>query len=247
MRAVILAGGKGRRLHPYTAVFPKPLMPLGDRPILEVVVRQLKDAGFTRLTLAVGHLAGLIEAYFGDGQRFGVRIDYSIEPEPLGTAGPLSLLSGLDSDFLVMNGDVLTDLDFSALHDAHRASNAIGTIAVCEQTVDITLGVVQMDPASHVVAYHEKPTQQFLVSTGIYVFRPQVLRHLVRGQRCDLPDLIQQLMHAGEHVHGHRFEGYWLDIGRPEHYELAVETVARGGLDAIVQRSPAQRASVVGS
>jgi len=245
MRAVILAGGKGRRLHPYTAVFPKPLMPLGDRPILEVVVRQLKDAGFTRLTLAVGHLAGLIEAYFGDGRRFGVRIDYSIETEPLGTAGPLSLLSEIDSDFLVMNGDVLTDLDFAALHAAHRASNAIGTIAVCEKTIDITLGVVQVDPASHVVAYHEKPTQQFLVSTGIYFFRPQVLRHLVHGQRCDLPDLIRRLMLAGEHVHGHRFDGYWLDIGRPEDYEQAAEAVANGGLDAIVRGAMSDRASLI--
>jgi NDP-sugar pyrophosphorylase family protein len=223
MRAVILAGGKGRRLLPYTAVFPKPLVPIGDRPILAVVVEQLRQAGFDRLTLAVGHLAGLIQAYFGDGSRFGVRIDYSMETTPLGTAGPLSLLRDLDDDFLVMNGDVLTDLDFGAFVAAHRAADTIGSIAVYRKAVDLTLGVLTVDSRDHIVHYEEKPEVHYLVSTGIYCFRPDVLDHLEAGVHCDLPDLIRRLIARGVQVRGHRFAGSWLDIGRPEDYEIALE------------------------
>jgi NDP-sugar pyrophosphorylase family protein len=167
-----------------TAVFPKPLMPLGDSPILEIVVGQLQRAGFDRLTLAVGHLAGLIEAYFGDGSRFGVRIEYSVETEPLGTAGPLSILPHFREDFLVMNGDILTDLDFSELLRGHRASGAIATLAVYNKPVDITLGVVELDARDNVTGYVEKPTRHYLVSTGIYCFRPDVRFRLQHGARC---------------------------------------------------------------
>jgi NDP-sugar pyrophosphorylase family protein len=231
MRAVILAGGRGRRLQPYTAVFPKPLVPIGDRPILEVVVGQLRRAGFDRLTLAVGHLAGLIEAYFGDGRRFGVQIDYSIEREPLGTAGPLSMLSDIGDDFLVMNGDVLTDLDLGGFVDTHRAAGAIGTIAVYDKPVEITLGLLTLDTRSDVTHYDEKPTVRYLVSTGIYCFRPDVLRHLERGVRCDLPTLVRRLVGSGERVYGHRFNGYWFDVGRPEDYAAALEQFSRDRLD----------------
>jgi NDP-sugar pyrophosphorylase family protein len=227
MRAVILAGGRGRRLQPYTAVFPKPLVPLGDRPILEVVVGQLKRAGFDQLTFAVGHLAGLIEAYFGDGRRFGVRIDYSLEPAPLGTAGPLSLVEDLHDDFLVMNGDVLTDLDFGSLIQAHRASRAIGTIAVYRKPVELTLGVLELDCDRNVVTYDEKPSLHYLVSTGIYCFRPEVMQHLEPGVHCDLPELVRRLVGQGERVYGHLFAGSWLDIGRPEDYEVALATFGR--------------------
>jgi NDP-sugar pyrophosphorylase family protein len=228
VRAVVLAGGRGRRLSPYTAVFPKPLVPLGDRPILEIVIGQLRRAGFDRLTLAVGHLAGLIEAYFGDGSRFGVRIEYALETEPLGTAGPLSMLSGIDEDFLVMNGDVLTDLDFGRLLDAHRESDAIATIGVYRKPVDVTLGVVEVDGGDQVTDYVEKPALHYLVSTGVYGFRPDVLRYLDRGVPCHIPDLILRLIGKGERVHAHRHEGYWLDIGRPEDYEVALDHLAHG-------------------
>jgi NDP-mannose synthase len=230
MRAVILAGGKGRRLHPYTAVFPKPLVPLGDRPILEIVVEQLKLSGFDRLTFAVGHLAGLIQAYFGDGSRFGIRIEYSVETKPLGTAGPLSLLSDLDGDFLVMNGDILTDLDFRAMLRRHRASGAIGTVAVYNKRVDLSLGVVELDANDEVSGYVEKPAFNYLVSSGIYCFRPDVLGHLESGAYCDLPELVLRLIRRGQSVRGYRFEGYWFDIGRPEDYEVALEEFSRGRL-----------------
>jgi NDP-sugar pyrophosphorylase family protein len=230
MRAVILAGGKGRRLLPYTAVFPKPLVPVGDRPVLAIVIEQLRQAGFTRLTLAVGHLAGLIQAYFGDGSRFGIPIDYSIESTPMGTAGPLSLLDDLDDDFLLMNGDLLTDLDIGAFVAAHRSAGAIGTIAVFRKVVDLTLGVLSLDADSQVVDYVEKPSIDYLVSTGIYCFKPAVLEYLVSGVPCDLPDLIRRLIARRQRIHGYRFEGNWLDIGRPEDYEAALTLF--GGADS---------------
>lgn len=230
MRAVILAGGQGQRLRPYTAVLPKPLMPLGDRPILERVVEQLRDHGFTELTFAVGYLAELIRAYFGDGERFGVAIDYSLEAEPLGTAGPLGLIAPPGDDFLVMNGDVLTDLDLAALMRRHRESGAIATLAVFQKLVPISLGVLDLDDDDRVTGYTEKPTLSYPVSTGIYCFRPDVLDRIDRGVRLELPDLVLRLIAAGEEVRAHRFEGYWLDIGRPEDYRQALDAVDDGRL-----------------
>jgi NDP-sugar pyrophosphorylase family protein len=228
VRAIILAGGKGRRLQPYTAVFPKPLVPLGDRPILEIVIGQLRQAGITELTFAVGHLAGLIQAYFGDGSRFGVTIDYSLEEKPLGTAGPLSLITPPTDDFLVMNGDLLTDLSYSTFVDAHRTAGAIATLAVFRKSVDITLGVLDLDEADRITGYTEKPTIHYEVSSGIYCFKPEILSYLERGAHCDLPDLVLRLVREKRHVHGYRFGGYWLDIGRPEDYETAINEVAKG-------------------
>jgi len=221
MRAVILAGGEGRRLRPYTTVLPKPLMPVGDRPILEIVIGQLRDAGVDRVTMAVGYLASLLQAYFGDGARFGVRIDYSLEPQPLGTAGPLSLIDPPAEDFFVMNGDLLTDLDFSALLGAHREGGAIATLAVFQKEVEISLGVVDVDTSGSIKGYTEKPTLSYPVSSGIYCFNPDILSLIPRGVPLDLPDLIKGLIDDGRKVGGFRFEGTWLDIGRPEDYEEA--------------------------
>jgi len=228
MRAIILAGGKGRRLQPYTTVLPKPLMPLGDQSILEIVVRQLKEAGFTQLTIAVGYLAELIRAVLGDGERFGLSIEYSHEERPLGTAGPLSLVTPPDDDFLVMNGDVVTDLDFIRLMEFHKEQEACATLAVFRKRVPISLGVLEVNEEDEVVGYTEKPTLYYPVSTGIYCFRPDVLRFLEKNESCDLPDLVQRLMTSGERVKAHRFNGYWLDIGRPEDYETAIEKFDSG-------------------
>lgn len=230
MRAIILAGGKGTRLRPYTAVLPKPLMPLGDRPILDLVIRQLKQkAGVTRVTMAVGYLAPLLQAYFGDGERWGVQIDYSLEEKPLGTAGPLTLVQPPpDEDFLVMNGDILTDLDFGAFIEAHRASDAAATVATFAKPVFIDLGVLELDEQKRVTKYIEKPTLHYTVSTGMYVMSPQVLRHLEPGERCDLPDLMRTLVANGEGVHTYPIDGVWLDIGRPADYELASEMYEKG-------------------
>jgi NDP-sugar pyrophosphorylase family protein len=221
-RAVLLAGGRGRRLAPYTAVLPKPLMPVGDVPILEIVIRQLARAGFVHITLAVGHLAELLMAYFGDGRKWGVRIEYSREETPLGTAGPLSLVESLDQPFLVMNGDLLTTLDYRALWEYHAGRGAITTLATYRRDTQIDLGVIETDEGGRVRDYIEKPVYHYTVSTGIYVFDPAVLAYIPRGERLDLPDLVLKLLAAGQEVVAFPFDGIWLDIGRPDDYEQAV-------------------------
>jgi NDP-sugar pyrophosphorylase family protein len=230
-RAVVLAGGLGTRLQPYTTVLPKPLMPIGDRPVLDIVVRQLRRHGFDRVTIATGHLAELIEAFFGDGSKHGVTIDYFREEEPLGTVGSLGLIDGLDGeDFLVMNGDVLTDIDYAALLAAHRDSGAAATVAVKHRTVQIDLGVLEFDGGDapdRVTAYVEKPRLEYHASMGIYCFSPSVLRFIEPGSALDFPDLVQRLIAAGEIVRGWRSDAYWLDIGRHDDYEQALEEFAR--------------------
>jgi NDP-sugar pyrophosphorylase family protein len=221
MKAVILAGGKGTRLTPYTLVFPKPLMPVGDTPILEIVIRQLGRCGFTDVTLAVGHLAALINAYFEQGSRFGVQIRYSKEENPLGTAGPLHLIADLDEPFLVMNGDVLTTLDYRELYHHHCQSGAIATIAMHDRTVKIDLGVIECDDEHTVTGYIEKPTYKHRVSMGVYVFDPRVLNYIPQKKRFDFPDLVLQLLDAEERVVGYPYDGYWMDIGRADDYGQA--------------------------
>jgi NDP-sugar pyrophosphorylase family protein len=223
MKAVILAGGRGTRLAPYTTILPKPLMPLGNHPVLEIILCQLRKYGFTEITMAVGYLRHLLEAYFEHGERIGVHIDYSYEDEPLGTAGPLSLISGLDEPFLVMNGDVLTDLDFGALYAYHLEHHATATISLYPKTVEISLGVLEVDEASDVISYQEKPTYSYLASMGIYVLSPGALQVLEKGQRCDFPDLVRRLLDRREKVVGRVFNGDWVDIGQPQDYLRAVE------------------------
>lgn len=223
MRAVILAGGKGTRLRPYTTIFPKPLVPVGDKPILEIVLHQLKHAGIVDITLAVGHLAELIQAFFNNGERFGLNISYSMEDKPLGTAGPLSLIDGLDSDFIVMNGDLLTTLSYTDLIKKHKEEKAAATIAVHKKDVKIDLGVLECNEQSCVNKYIEKPTYHYNVSMGVYVFSPRVLRYIRQGEYLDFPDLIQILLDKGEKVFGYQSEDYWLDIGRQDDYQQAIE------------------------
>lgn len=226
-RAVVLAGGRGTRLAPYTTVLPKPLMPIGDMPILEILLRRLRHAGVRDITLAVGHLAALLEAYFGDGARFGVSLEYSYEDEPVGTAGPLALVDGLDQTFLVMNGDLLTNIDFTDLLRAHRARGAAITVGLFEKQVPLDLGVVHTDEDGRVTDYIEKPTLTYDVSVGIYAMEPSVLEHIRRGERLDLPDLVLRLIAAGADVHAYRFSGTWFDIGRPDDYAAASEHFER--------------------
>jgi NDP-sugar pyrophosphorylase family protein len=222
VRAVILAGGKGTRLPPYTTVLPKPLMPIGDMPILEVVLHQLRAAGVDRVTMAVGHLAGLIRAFFADGGRFGMEIDYAVEEQPLGTVGPLSLIEGLDETFLVMNGDVLTTLDYRDLVAHHKQSGAVVTIASHVREVKIDFGVIEADASGLLVNYVEKPTLRYTVSMGVYVFEPTVKDLLTPGERFDFPDLVRRLIGEQRRVSSYPFSGYWLDIGRPDDYGQAI-------------------------
>lgn len=225
MRAVILAGGKGARLAPYTTVLPKPLMPIGDMPILEIVLRQLARRGFKDITLAVGYLAELLMAYCGDGGKFGVKINYSREEEPLGTAGPISLIPNLNETFLVMNGDLLSTLDYSAMWKYHKERGAIATLASYRREVKIDLGVIESENG-WVKDYIEKPTYQYAVSTGIYIFEPEVLQCIERGKKLDLPELVLRLMKQGKKVNVYDFDGYWLDIGRHDDYETAMDEFA---------------------
>ena len=222
MKVVILAGGKGTRLKPYTTVFPKPLMPIGDKPILEIVIRQLKSYGFDEIIMAVGHLAELIMTFFNDGSKYGIKIKYTREDKPLGTAGSLALMKDeLNEAFLMMNGDVLTTLDFSDLVNCHKRSGAIATIALNKRDVKIDFGVVELDDGSSIVGYSEKPKIDYLVSMGVYVFEPRVLEYIRPNEHLDFPDLIKELISNGETVKGYVYDGYWLDIGRPDDYERA--------------------------
>jgi NDP-sugar pyrophosphorylase family protein len=227
LRAVVLAGGRGTRLSPYTTVLPKPLMPVGDMPILEILLRRLRSAGVRDVTLSVGYLASLLEAYFGDGGRWGLRIEYSREQEPLGTAGPLALVPGLNDTFLVMNGDLMTTLDFREIVRVHREQGAVATLGLFRKEVNIDLGVIETDGGGRVVEYIEKPTLTYEVSVGMYVMQPQVLQYIPAGQPLDLPELIRRLAGDGHLVFGYRFSGHWLDIGRHEDHALAIELMER--------------------
>lgn len=221
MKAVILAGGKGTRLAPYTTVFPKPLMPLGEKPILEIIIRQLKQYGFKEIILAVGYLAELIKAYFDDGSSLGIKIYYSKEKEPLGTVGPLTLIEGLDRTFLVMNGDVLTALSYSKLVEYHKAEKGIATIAVSRRSLNVDYGVISFDRNNNVTAYNEKPKMNYDVSMGIYVFEPEVLKYIPKNEKLDFPDLIIKLIKCKKKVIVYLSDDKWLDIGRHDDYEIA--------------------------
>ena len=225
VRAVLLVGGKGSRLAPYTATFPKPLMPLGDIPILEVLLRQLLRCDINRVTLSLGHLGELVQAYLSHRKELSERLemDFVHEDSPLGTAGALALVDGLDETFLVMNGDVLTDLDFTALVASHKASGAALTIAAHEQAVPIDLGLLVTDEQGRLRDYVEKPVHHYTVSMGVYVYEPRALMFITPGERIDLPDLVLALLAAGEHVQAYRNEALWLDIGRPDDYARAQE------------------------
>lgn len=220
MKAILLAGGKGTRLAPYTTVFPKPMMPIGDKPIMEILIRQLKHYGFSEIVLAVGYLSELMISYFGDGHKYGVKISYSKEDQPLGTAGPLSLIEGIDQTFLVMNGDILTSLDFSKFIEHHRREKRMGSVAIHNREVKLDYGIVELYDQK-ITQYREKPTYNYSVSMGIYLFEPAVLNHIPKNQPFDLPDLIKKLISAGEIVSAYQSNDYWLDIGRHDDYQRA--------------------------
>ncbi len=231
MQAIILAGGKGTRLKPFTATLPKPLVPLGNHPILEVILRQLKNQNFNRVTLAVGHLSHLIQAYFGNGSRFGLSIDYSFEETPLGTAGPLGLIKDTDDHFLVMNSDDLTDFSYGDFFENHKHSGAAVSIAMFNKKHKIDLGVLKVTDGNLLTDYIEKPIYDFNVSMGIYAFSKKTLAYIPLGKKFDFPDLIRLLMQNNEKVLCYPHRGYWLDIGRPDDYEKACEQFENKKID----------------
>ncbi len=222
MRAIILAGGKGTRLLPYTTTIPKPLVPVGDMAIMEIVIRQLATCGFDHMTLAVNHYAQLIMAYFEDGRRWGVTLDYSLEDEPLGTMGPLRLIDDLPEHFLVMNGDVLTDIDYASFYQSHRDSGVIGTVATYQRDVKIDFGVLGFGGENNLISeFVEKPVEHFCVSMGVYAFSREIIDHIPRGKPFGFDDLMLKLIAEKQDVRANPFSGYWLDIGRPEDYDRA--------------------------
>lgn len=227
MKAIVLAGGKGTRLAPYTKILPKPLMPIGETPILEVILRQMKLAGVDHVILTVGHLSSLLRTFFQDGSQWDIKIEYSYEEHPLGTAGPIALIDGLEETFFVTNGDVLTTLRFADLLRFHQENGATATIAVHQREVKIDLGVIQWDGRPEINGYIEKPTYDYCVSMGIYIFEPRVLNYIPKGQHLDFPDLVKKLIAAGEKVVGYEFNGYWQDLGRPDDYEQAAQDFER--------------------
>jgi len=237
VKTVILAGGRGTRLKPYTSVLPKPLMPLGDRAILEVVIRQLARQGFRDITLSVGHLAHVIEAVFGDGRGHGVELTYVREDSPLGTAGSLRLIPGLDETFVMLNGDLVTTFDFGELLRAHRAAGNLLTIATKKRHVDVDYGVLSIEPTQgpggRIVAFVEKPSFDVTVSMGIYVLEPSVLKFVPTAGSFDFPDLVHALLSARAPVGSFAYDGLWLDIGRHEDYDQAIELLAQGKLAAL--------------
>ena len=222
-RAVILAGGKGTRLKPYTIVLPKPLMPIGEFPILEVIVRQLAKHGFSYITLAVNHQAEIIEAFFKDGAKWGVKIDYSLENKPLSTMGPLRLIKDLPENFLVMNGDILTDLDYSEFFDYHIERKNIFTISsyLREQVIDY--GVLELDRADKLCGFKEKPKFCYDVSMGVYMANRQVLEFIPDNRCYGFDALMLDLIAAKLPASIRKYNGYWLDIGRPDDYAQAIE------------------------
>jgi NDP-sugar pyrophosphorylase family protein len=224
MRAVILAGGRGTRLRPYTTVLPKPLVPMGERPILEVIIRQLAQHGFNEVVLCVGHLGELIRAYLDEARALpeGVTVRYHWEDEPLGTAGALRELEPPNGPFLVMNGDILTTLDYGELMRFHSEREAALTIAAHRKDVKLELGVIEGDQ-QEVNGYVEKPTLEYEVSMGIYVYDPAAVEIIPRGEHFDFPDLVLKLLDAGKPVVKYRFDGPWFDIGTRDEHERAIE------------------------
>jgi NDP-sugar pyrophosphorylase family protein len=230
MQVVILAGGKGSRLRPYTTVLPKPLMPLGEFPVIELIIRQLAHYGYRDILLSVGYLAELLRAYCGDGRRWGVHIDYSHEEKPLSTIAPLLLLrERLTETFLVMNGDVVSDLDFRAFEAYHRQRNGIATIATFQRKLTVDFGVIHSNPDGRIVNFLEKPQYDHFVSMGIYLFEPGILQYVPdSGEPFGFDNLMHLLTRNQARVYTYPHEGIWLDIGRLEDYERAVDEFGSG-------------------
>ena len=228
LRAVILAGGKGVRLRPFTVNFPKPLVPLGEKPVVEVLLQRLINFGVTDVTLTLGHLAELVKAYFHHRHQFArqLKLRYVEEEEPTGTAGSLALVPGLNRTFLAMNGDLLTDLNLDELVAFHREQGAVLTIATHQRPIKIDLGVLEFDDHFRITSYAEKPEKTYQVSMGVYVYEPRVLRFIERGQYLDFPNLVLKLLAAGEKVSAFPSDCLWLDIGRPDDYAKAQELFA---------------------
>jgi NDP-sugar pyrophosphorylase family protein len=223
-RAVVLAGGRGTRLRPYTVVLPKPLMPIGEYPILEVIIRQLVRFGFDRITLAVNQQAEIVKAFCQDGARWRAQIDYSLEAKPLSTIAPLKLIGDLPEDFLLLNGDVLTDLDFASFYERHIREQRLFTISAFTRRHVIDYGVLEMDASNRLSGFLEKPAHEYLVSMGVYAVNRRVLDLVPADTKYGFDDLMLEMLRAGWAAYVEPYSGEWLDIGRPDDYLQAIDT-----------------------
>ncbi|QUM79383.1 NTP transferase domain-containing protein [Moritella sp. 5] len=221
-RAIILAGGLGTRLKPYTVSLPKPLMPVGKYPILEIVIRQLANAGFSHITLAVNHQADIIKAFFQSGEKWGVKIDYSLETERLGTMGPLTIINDLPENFLVMNGDVLTNISFDDLYQTHIQSKCNFTIASKKREQVNDYGVLDVLD-NKLIGFREKPISTYQVSMGVYILSRKVMKYMPAQKYFGFDELMLKMLSNGDAVNIYDFKGDWLDIGRPDDYEVAID------------------------
>ncbi|MCX6826958.1 MAG: sugar phosphate nucleotidyltransferase [candidate division Zixibacteria bacterium] len=226
-QAVILAGGEGRRLLPYTKILPKPLWPVGNVPIIEILLRQLAKSGIKEAILAVGHQAELIKMILGDGKQLGLKVHYSQEAKPLGTAGPLKKIKRLDDNFLVLNGDLLTDLPFHSFMTAHLKYQPMATVAVFRRSIKADFGVIS-EKNHKIIKYLEKPSMDYSVSMGIYAFNRKILNY-IPDRKFDFPELVKRLIKLGQNPLTYHFRGRWLDIGRTDDWEKA---------DRIFRRKP---------
>jgi len=228
LRAVILAGGLGTRLRPYTAILPKPLVPVGDRPVLEHILRRLHASGARVVDLCVGHLGELIQVYFTQANALPADLElrWHWEDEPLGTAGALRIVPGLRGTFIAMNGDILTTLDYRELLAFHQRSAAALTVATHAKRVDVDLGVIETD-GDRITGFREKPQLNYEASMGIYVYDERALTHLPTEGPCQFPELMQRLLEAGETVTAFRSDAEWFDIGTVGEHQRAVEAFER--------------------
>jgi NDP-mannose synthase len=231
MKAIILAGGKGTRLRPYTTLIPKPLVPIGEKAIIEILFARLKQSGIKEFTLCVNHFAELIMAFLGDGKKYGVKLNYSLEDKPLSTVAPIKLIKNLPENFMVMNGDLLTDLPFRDLFEYHMQKKCLLTVATFKRSVKIDFGTIEVDPARLVATgFHEKPVYYFEVSMGIYVFNRKVLDVVPENKPFGFDNLMLTLLKMNKPVNIYQYDGYWLDIGRPEDYEKAQDDAQKIGI-----------------
>lgn len=228
LKVVILAGGKGTRLKPYSHVLPKPLMPVDRFPILEILIRQLAINGFRDIIICTGYMSEVIESFCGRGERFGVKIDFSREDKPLGTAGSLALLRNkLKSTFMVINGDILVAIDFRDFIKSHKEQKAIVTMVLKKRRTDVKLGVVKLSRSMRVLDYAEKPVHEYMASVGIYLMEPDVLNYIEPGKYLDVPDLIMRLIKGRKKVQGFIINNLWLHLSRPDDFESANENWKR--------------------
>jgi dTDP-glucose pyrophosphorylase/CBS domain-containing protein len=225
LSAVIMAGGYGKRLMPLTESVPKPLLRVGDRPIMEHIVDRLRDAGISKVAVSTHYLKEKIEEHFGDGSRFGVDMCYVTEDKPLGTAGALGLMEPPKGPVLVVNGDILTKIDFQNMFDYHREQKAELTVAVRKYEMQVPFGIVECDGA-RITGLREKPNYSFLVNAGIYLLEPSAFVHITGGERIDMTDLIVRLIGAKRPVASYPIVEYWLDVGRPDDFAKAQDDAA---------------------